>query len=100
MKPLFNDGDIVLITKGIGFRGEGRETIKKGDCVAYDFNGQNLLHRVVGFTGNGIWVQDDAGITEKHFIRFENIIGKVITKNPFKKGFIGYLYFKMKKFIK
>lgn len=119
MKPLFNEGDIVLVAS-LRFQTSSLSPhsssfsfkfltfslwpsafgLNLGDCVVYNFNGQNLLHRIVGFDDNGVWGQDDAGVTEKHFVKFENISGKVITKNPFKKGLLGYFYFKMKKFIK
>ncbi|MCG2725755.1 MAG: S24/S26 family peptidase [Elusimicrobia bacterium] len=99
MSPVFKNGDIVLIKKRPEARSQKSDfkEFRKGDCAVYNFEGQNLLHRVIKITANGLWFQDDGQSIPSHFIKWENILGKVVSKNPLKNGCSGFMYFKLKK---
>ena len=99
MKPLFNDGDIVLIKKRPEVRSQKSDfkEFRKGDCLVYNFDGRNLLHRVIKIAENGIWIQDDGQVMTLHFVKWRDIRGRVQSSNPFKNGFPGFMYFNLKK---
>ncbi len=89
MRPLFKEGDFVLVKQIYPFH-------SVGDCIVYNYQGKTLLHRVIGVQDGGVFVQDDGQIADKHFVPSKNIIGKVISSNPLKRGVLGYFYFKLK----
>jgi len=91
MKPLFNAGDMVLVKK------VADEKIRKGDCVVYNFDGANLLHRIIKIAPNGVWICDDGEVMSLHFAKWDDIRGRVESKNPLKNGFTGFIYFNLKK---
>ncbi|MBI4656802.1 MAG: S24/S26 family peptidase [Elusimicrobia bacterium] len=95
MFPLFKDKDVVFVSEVRSQMSDIR--YKKGDCVVYNFEGKKLLHRVTGIENDGAWISDDAGIIEPHFVKWEDIEGKVLSKNPFVSGIPGMLYSKIRK---
>lgn len=72
--------------------------LSPGDCVVYNFGGRNLLHRIIKIDSNGVWIQDDGEVISAHFVKWQDIRGRVISKNPLKNGFPGSIYFNLKSF--
>lgn len=91
MKPLFNAGDTVLV------KNVAEKEVRKGDCVVYNFDGLRLLHRVIKIAPNGVWICDDGCAMALHFVKWQDIRGRVISKNILKNGFYGFIYFVLRK---
>lgn len=102
MKPIFKEGDIAFISP-LSFHPficnlqSVACNLSLGDCAVYNFEGQNLLHRVIKIVSNGIWVQDDGQVMPLHFIKWSNVLGRVASRNPLKNGFSGLIYFNLRK---
>jgi signal peptidase I len=91
MKPLFYAGDTVLV------KAVAEKEIRKGDCVVYNFEGRNLLHRVIKIDVNGVWICDDGQVMALHFVKWIDIRGRVQSSNLLKNGFPGFIYFNLKR---
>jgi len=93
MYPLFKAGEIALVeTPAAGCRA--------GDCVVYDLEGRRLLHRVVAADAAGALVRDDAGRLAPHRVPWAAVSGRVVSRNPLKKGLAGLVYSAARKFIR
>lgn len=85
MSPLFNAGEIALLeTSAAGCR--------PGDCLMYNYEGRRLLHRVIAVYEAGPLLSDDSGHIAPHRIAWRDVEGRVVTRNPLKKGFSGLVY--------
>lgn len=89
MLPLFRPGQAALVETAAF-----PQTIQlsPGDCAVYSYEGRTLLHRVVSVRRDGVVMSDDAGRLTPHFVPWENISGRVISRNPLKKGMAGLVY--------
>lgn len=96
MRPLFKEGEIALVslTPRPPVAPFG---ITPGDCVVYQYEGRRLLHRVLAVNGFGPLVADDAGRIAAHHVAWREVEGRVISRNPLKKGFTGLLYSNIKR---
>lgn len=89
MLPLFKPGQTALVETAPFPR---TITLSPGDCAVYSYEGRTLLHRVVSARRDGVVMSDDAGRLAPHFVPWENISGRVISRNPLKKGMAGLCY--------
>jgi len=96
MCPLFRAGDIALVslTPCAAVPPFG---LAPGDCVVYRYEGRRLLHRVLAVDGFGLLVADDSGRIAAHHVAWQDIEGRVLSRNPLKKGFTGLLYSNLKR---
>ncbi len=90
MLPVFKPGEIAFV-RPLG-ASQPCPGLFPGDCAVYLYEGRQLLHRVVKTVKDGAWLADDAGRLERHFVPWEDIRGKVLSRNPLAGGFCGYLY--------
>ena len=88
MKPVFKPGEVALVKP---------LSLSAGDCAVYSYKGRSLLHRVVKTEAAGAWLADDAGRIEPHLVPWENISGKVLSRNPLAGGLSGRLYSKIRR---
>jgi len=89
MLPVFRPGELALAGRGTQ---NPQRWLRPGDCAIYDLEGRTLLHRVLKTGSGGAWFADDAGRLEPHFVPWENILGKVLSRHPLAGGFCGRLY--------
>jgi len=95
MLPLFRPGRTALVeTASV----TGNIKLAAGDCAVYSFEGRTLLHRVVAVRRDGVVLSDDAGRLTPHFVLWENISGRVLSRNPLKNGMAGLFYSRVKTF--
>jgi len=101
MRPFIRNGSILTVDSswlavdskekrvhGSRFTVHGQ--YKRGDVILYRIGEQRLIHRIVGLESNGYWIDDDAGIVGRHFVRRKDVIGKV--KMPwYLEGFLGHI---------
>jgi len=90
MLPVFKAGETALVSLIV--QEPYPKGLNRGDCAVYSYEGRNLLHRVLEVSGAGAWFGDDAGRLEPHFVPWENIRGKALSRNPLAGGFCGHLY--------
>ncbi|MDO8806173.1 MAG: hypothetical protein Q7R35_17290 [Elusimicrobiota bacterium] len=95
MLPVFKPGEIALVHPLIPH--PSSLILSPGDCAVYDLEGRILLHRVVKTGPEGAWLADDAGRLEPHLVPWENIRGKVLSRNPLAGGLCGYIYSKIRR---
>jgi hypothetical protein len=88
MRPLFDEGEVVLV--------EDRRPAA-GDCALYSYKGRRLLHRAFAVNENGLFISDDAGCLEPHLVPWTDVEGRVKSSNPLKNGFFGLLYFRLRR---
>jgi hypothetical protein len=83
MLPVFKPGEFALV------RSAG---LVAGDCAVYEYEGRNLLHRVLKAGPEGVWFADDAGRLEPHLVAWKKVRGKVLSAHPLAGGLCGRLY--------
>lgn len=88
MLPLFKPGGTALVETAPA----GGLRLAAGDCAVYSFEGRTLLHRVIAVRPGGVVMSDDAGRLEPHFVRLSDVTGRVVSRNPLKKGAAGLIY--------
>ncbi len=97
MLPVFKPGDIVLVQpfslKPLAL------SLSPGDCAVYSHKGRELLHRVVRTGPDGAWFADDAGRLEPHLTPWENVRGKVLSRNLLADGLCGRFYSKIRRIV-
>lgn len=69
MRPLLKDGSIINVCPA--------ERYAPGDVVAYRYENKNYVHRIKRIENNRIFILDDVNITDGHWIRKSDIMGKV-----------------------
>ena len=92
MLPVFKPGQVVLVSAV-----KAGPYLRPGDCAVYSYEGSTLLHRVVKTTESGAWFADDAGRLAPHLVPWENIRGKVLSRNPFSGGIVGAVYSELRR---
>ena len=95
MLPLFKPGDVVLVQPLGG--ASSALSLSPGDCAVYSLFGKDLLHRVVSVEKTGPIFSDDAGEIAPHKVPWENVVGIVVSSNPFKRGRFGLVYSKLRR---
>lgn len=87
MRPLFKEGGVVLAESSCD-----KGALRPGDCVVYGYRGRVLLHRVLRISETGVFISDDAGVVSPHFVPHQDILGRVLSRNPLCGGPVGLLY--------
>ena len=85
MYPLFDAGETVLLETSVS-------DCHAGDCLLYNYEGCRLLHRVIAVYEAGPLLSDDVGSIAPHRVAWRDVEGRVVTRNPLKKGFSGLVY--------
>jgi len=98
MLPLFRSGDIALV-EPLPPSPSSSFILSPGDCVVYRHAGGLFLHRVLSADENGLLISDDAGLIAAHRVPREEVVGRVVTTNPLKKGFAGFAYSKLRRLL-
>ena len=83
MLPIFKPGEVAIVQPA---------GLTAGDCAVYEYEGRNLLHRIVKTGPEGVWFSDDAGRLEPHLVAWKNVRGKVLSAHPLAGGFCGLVY--------
>ena len=96
MAPLFRAGGIALVEPRPA---EPRGWLSPGDCAVYRYRGRSLLHRVLETRRDGALLSDDAGRLQPHFVPWGEVAGRVISRNPLKKGVCGLAYSRLKRLL-
>lgn len=86
MGPLFKPEDCVFVEY------VSNESFRCGDCAVYLEEGKIFLHRVYSVSAGGLWLADDAGAMEKHFVPFGGVQGRVAGGAFFSSGWPGFIY--------
>lgn len=94
MLPLFRDGGTALYEPH-----PGKTVLVPGDCAVYRYGGETLLHRVTGVRADGVFFSNDDAL-EPHFVKREDILGRVETRNPLKKGLTGLCFHKITRILR
>ncbi|MEK7721787.1 MAG: S24/S26 family peptidase [Elusimicrobiota bacterium] len=97
MLPVFKPGEIILIQPLIPQ--PSALILSPGDCAVYSYGGRELLHRVVRTGPDGAWFADDAGRLEPHLTPWENVRGKVLSRNLLADGLCGRFYSKIRRIV-
>lgn len=83
MRPLIKNNEFVIVKKD--------DIINIGDTIAYKLENKFFIHRVFWIKNQNVLLKDDTNSVKFHWIKKENIIGKILCK-PFSRGFVGLLY--------
>lgn len=83
MLPVFKAGEFSIV------RPAG---LAAGDCAVYEYEGRNLLHRVLKAGPEGVLFADDAGRLEPHLAAWGKVRGKVLSGHPLAGGLCGRIY--------
>ena len=90
MLPVFKPGELALVQPPAA--GTSAPRLSPGDCAVYEYEGRNLLHRVLKTGPAGAWFADDAGRLEPHLVRWEQVRGKVLSGHFLAGGLPGRIY--------